>query len=180
MMRGTYANIRIRNEMAPELEGGFTRRIGEDKPLPIYEARHALPRREPPTGSGRRERIRHRLLPRLGSQGHTTAQHPRGLIAESFECIHRSNLVGMDVVPLQFPNGTSRQSLGLTGNETVTIRDLAYDLRPRQGITTVFTQTDGPAQETALLCRIDTDTEIDYMCHDGIPHYVLRQFSEAG
>ena len=101
-------------------------------------------------------------------------------IAESFERIHRSNLVGMGVVPLQFPDGTDRRSLGLDGDETVTIRGLADGLRPRQEVTATFTRPDGSTQETALLCRIDTDTEIDYMHHGGVLHYVLRQLSEAG
>ena len=179
MMRGTFANIRIRNEMVPEIEGGFTRRAGETEPLPIYEVAMryraegvplvVVAGREYGTGSSRDWAAKGTGL--LGVQA---------VIAESFERIHRSNLVGMGVVPLQFPDGTNRQSLGLDGDETVTIRGLADGLRPRQEVTATFTRADGSTQETALLCRIDTDTEIDYMHHGGVLHYVLRQLSETG
>ena len=103
----------------------------------------------------------------------------RAVIVESFERIHRSNLVGMGVVPLQFSDGTDRWSLDLDGNETVTIRGLADGPWPCQEVIATFTRSDGSVQETVLLCRINTDAEIDYMRHGGILHYVLRQLPEA-
>ena len=103
----------------------------------------------------------------------------RAVIAESFERIHRSNLVGMGVAPLQFPDGTSRKSLGLTGDERVSIRGLAGDVRPRQEVFATFTYADGSTVEVPLLSRIDTDTELEYMRNGGVLHYVLRDLARA-
>ncbi len=179
MMRGTFANIRIRNEMLDGVEGGFTRVLGSDGPLPIYEAAMryraegvplvVIAGREYGTGSSRDWAAKGTLL--LGV---------RAVIAESFERIHRSNLVGMGVAPLQFPEGTNRGSLGLTGDERVSIRGLAGDARPRQEVLATFTYADGSTVAVPLLSRIDTDTEMDYMRNGGVLHYVLRDLARAG
>jgi aconitate hydratase len=101
----------------------------------------------------------------------------RAVIAESFERIHRSNLVGMGVVPLTFEQGTSWKSLGLTGAETVTIHGLSSGLKPRQTLTAEITMADGKVQKVPLLCRIDTLDELDYYKNGGILQYVLRQLA---
>ncbi len=178
MMRGTFANIRIRNEMLDGVEGGFTRVTGGDGPLPIYEAAMryrtedvplvVVAGREYGTGSSRDWAAKGTRL--LGV---------RAVIAESFERIHRSNLVGMGVAPLQFPDGTSRKSLGLTGDERVSIRGLAGNVRPRQEVLATFTYVDGSTVEVPLLSRIDTDTELEYMRNGGVLHYVLRDLARA-
>jgi aconitate hydratase len=99
------------------------------------------------------------------------------VIAESFERIHRSNLVGMGVVPLVFEDGTSWQSLGLKGDETVTLRGLEGDLKPRQKLVAAITGSDGQEREVPLTCRIDTLDELEYFRNGGILHYVLRQLA---
>ena len=179
MMRGTFANIRIRNEMLDDVEGGFTRIAGADGPLPIYEAAMryraddvplvVVAGREYGTGSSRDWAAKGTRL--LGVQA---------VIAESFERIHRSNLVGMGVAPLEFPEGTNRRTLCLTGDERVSIRGLAGDTRPRQEVIATFTYPDGSMVEVPLLSRIDTDTEMDYMRNGGVLHYVLRDLARAG
>jgi len=99
----------------------------------------------------------------------------KAVIVESFERIHRSNLVGMGVLPLQFKNGETRQSLKLDGSETYDITGQAAGLKPRMDLDLKITRTDGTAVETKVLCRIDTEDEVDYYSHGGILHYVLRQ-----
>src|SRR5690606_8269013 len=101
----------------------------------------------------------------------------RAVVAQSFERIHRSNLIGMGVMPLVFEEGTSWQTLGLKGDETVTIRGLAHDLRPRQKMTAEIVSADGSLRKVPLICRIDTLDELDYFKHGGILHYVLRQLA---
>ncbi len=175
MMRGTFANIRIRNEMLEDVEGGFTRQ-GDSKPLPIYDAAMAyraegvplvvVAGREYGTGSSRDWAAKGTAL--LGV---------KAVIAGSYERIHRSNLVGMGVAPLQFQEGDSRRSLGLTGDERITIRGLADMEEPRKTVTATITYADGTTKEVGLLCRVDTDTEIDYMRNGGVLHYVLRELA---
>jgi aconitate hydratase len=101
----------------------------------------------------------------------------RAVITQSFERIHRSNLIGMGVLPLMFDEGTSWQSLGLKGDETVSIEGIAGDLKPRQRFTAEITSADGSVKKVPLLCRIDTDDELDYFRNGGILHYVLRQLA---
>ncbi|HQF30858.1 MAG TPA: aconitate hydratase, partial [Hyphomicrobiales bacterium] len=96
------------------------------------------------------------------------------VVAQSFERIHRSNLVGMGVLPLQFKDGTDRKSLGLTGKEVISIKGLDGEIRPRMDVTAVITYADGAVKDVPVLCRIDTADEIDYMNNGGILHYVLR------
>ena len=171
MMRGTFANVRIRNEMLEGVEGGETRHVPSGKQMSIYDAAMkyqadgiplvVIAGKEYGTGSSRDWAAKGTLL--LGV---------RAVLAESYERIHRSNLIGMGVVPLQFPQGQDRKSLGLTGDETVSIAGLA-DLTPGG---TVKVQIKSKKGETTVdaLCRIDTVNELDYYRHGGILHYVLR------
>ncbi|MBY9063917.1 aconitate hydratase AcnA [Sphingomonas yunnanensis] len=173
MMRGTFANIRIKNEMVPGVEGGMSRYNGEV--MPIYDAamRHkadgtplvVVAGKEYGTGSSRD----------WAAKG-TNLLGVRAVIAESFERIHRSNLVGMGVLPLQFADGVSRQSLGLTGDETFTIENVA-GLRPRQNVTVTLKRADGSTETFETRCRIDTVNELEYFLNGGILQYVLRKLA---
>ncbi|HEX2721933.1 MAG TPA: aconitate hydratase AcnA, partial [Gemmatimonadaceae bacterium] len=174
MMRGTFANIRLRNELAPGTEGGWTATTPGARPATIYDASMEYQRQGVPliiiagkeygTGSSRDWAAKGTLL--LGV---------RAVIAESFERIHRSNLVGMGVIPLEFVNGETRQSIGLTGFETFDITGLADDMRPRAALTVRATGGDGSVKEFQVQSRIDTPEEISYYRHGGILPYVLRQ-----
>jgi aconitate hydratase len=176
MMRGTFANIRIKNQMLTGIEGGLTRHWPSGEQMFIYDAAMRYKQEGVPlvvfagkeygTGSSRDWAAKGTLL--LGV---------RAVIAESFERIHRSNLIGMGVVPLTFEPGTSWKSLGLTGAETVTIHGLASGLKPRQTMTAEITFADGRVQKVPLLCRIDTLDELDYYKNGGILQYVLRQLA---
>jgi aconitate hydratase len=173
MVRGTFANVRIRNEMAPGTEGGITRHYPSGDTLPIYDAAMRYQQQEIPlvvvagkeygTGSSRDWAAKGTLM--LGV---------RAVIAESFERIHRSNLIGMGVLPLQFPAGADRKTLQLTGQESFTLRGLAK-LKPRQKLELIITYADGEKQEVDVHCRIDTANELAYYQHGGILHYVLRR-----
>ena len=173
MVRGTFANIRIRNEMVPGVEGGMTRYGGEV--MPIYDAamRHKadgtplviVAGKEYGTGSSRD----------WAAKG-TNLLGVRAVITESFERIHRSNLVGMGVLPLQFPAGVDRKTLALTGDETFGIENVA-GLRPRQDVTVTLTRADGAVETFTARCRIDTVNELEYFLNGGILHYVLRKLA---
>jgi len=174
MMRGTFANIRIKNEMVPGVEGGMTKGPNGDV-LAIYDAAQdykasgtplvVIAGKEYGTGSSRDWAAKGTLL--LGV---------RAVIAESFERIHRSNLVGMGVLPLQFPEGVDRKTLKLDGSETFTIENVA-GLRPRQMVGVTFTRADGTIETFEARCRIDTVNELDYFLNGGILPYVLRKLS---
>ena len=185
MMRGTFANIRIKNHMVKEasgnvVEGGYTLYYGANCPkgeqMPIYDAAMCyqkdgvplvvLAGKEYGTGSSRD----------WAAKG-TNLLGVRAVIAESFERIHRSNLVGMGVVPLVFQGDASWQSLGLKGDETVTIRGLSGELKPRQTLTAEIVSVDGSVRQVPLTCRIDTLDELEYFRNGGILHYVLRQLA---
>jgi aconitate hydratase len=181
MMRGTFANIRIRNKMVPEIEGGFTRHLPSGEPLPIYDAAMryeadgvpsvVLAGKEYGTGSSRDWAAKGPRL--LGV---------RAVIAESFERIHRSNLVGMGVAPLEFTNGATVASLGITGDEEIDILGLAAALDAPEGPRHVHLRirpAHGQAREAELLLRLDTPQEVHYYRHGGILHYVLRQLLKA-
>ena len=173
MMRGTFANIRIKNEMVPGVEGGMSRYRGDV--MPIYDAamRHktdgtplvVIAGKEYGTGSSRD----------WAAKG-TNLLGVRAVIVESFERIHRSNLVGMGVLPLQFEEGTTRETLGLTGDDSFTITGVA-DLQPRQSVTVTVTRPDGTSFTFNTLCRIDTANEVEYFMNGGILHYVLRKLA---
>jgi aconitate hydratase len=174
MMRGTFANIRLRNEMAPGTEGGFTAMEPGGTASFIYDAAMEYQKRGTPlviiagkeygTGSSRDWAAKGTVL--LGV---------RAVIAESFERIHRSNLVGMGVLPLEFSAGESRQSLGLTGFETFEIIGLDQSLKPRATLTVRAQPAGGAPKEFKVLARIDTPEEMQYYRHGGILPYVLRQ-----
>ncbi|WP_018698784.1 aconitate hydratase AcnA [Amorphus coralli] len=179
MMRGTFANIRIKNQMVPGVEGGVTIHHPSGDQLDIYDAAMryrdegvplvVLAGKEYGTGSSRDWAAKGTRL--LGV---------RAVIAESFERIHRSNLVGMGVLPLVFNNeGDSWKSLGLTGDETVTIAGLAGGIKPRAVLTAKITRANGETLEVPLLCRIDTADEMDYFENGGILHFVLRNLARA-
>jgi aconitate hydratase len=175
MMRGTFANIRIRNKMLTGVEGGFTRHIPTGEQLPIYDAAMRykeegtplviLAGKEYGTGSSRDWAAKGTVL--LGV---------RAVIAESFERIHRSNLVGMGVLPLQFPEGDTAASLGLDGSETFSIADVA-GIKPRQDVEVHVTEHDGSTRTITARCRIDTYNELEYFHAGGILHYVLRKLA---
>jgi aconitate hydratase len=175
MMRGTFANIRIKNEMVPGVEGGYTTYKGEQ--MPIYDAamKHkedgtplvVVAGKEYGTGSSRDWAAKGTIL--LGV---------KAVIVESFERIHRSNLIGMGVLPLQFKDGDTRNSLGLTATDSFTIKGLA-DLTPSQDVEVEVTREDGSSFTFTALCRIDTANEMEYYRNGGILHYVLRKLAAA-
>ncbi|MND35761.1 Aconitate hydratase 1 [compost metagenome] len=175
MMRGTFANIRIRNEMLGGEEGGNTLHVPSGEKLAIYDAAMRYQAEGTPlvivagkeygTGSSRD----------WAAKG-TNLLGVKAVIAESFERIHRSNLVGMGVLPLQFKDGDDRKTLGLTGRETIAISGLdGAVLRPHMDLRLEITREDGSKDEAELLCRIDTLNEVEYFKAGGILHYVLRQ-----
>jgi aconitate hydratase len=178
MMRGTFANIRIRNEMVPGIEGGMTKHLPDGTVMPIYDAAMLYQKEGVPlviiagkeygTGSSRDWAAKGTRL--LGV---------RAVIAESFERIHRSNLVGMGVLPLQFKDGTDRKSLKLDGSERFDILGIASGLRPRIDLTCRIHRSSGQVDAVALLCRIDTLDEFEYFRHGGILQYVLRSMMKA-
>ncbi|HEY1952757.1 MAG TPA: aconitate hydratase AcnA [Gemmatimonadaceae bacterium] len=174
MMRGTFANIRLRNELAPGTEGGWTQRKPDEKPVTIYDAAMEYQKAGTPlvivagkeygTGSSRDWAAKGTLL--LGV---------RAVIAESFERIHRSNLVGMGVLPLEFVAGETRTTVGLTGFETFEIEGMSDDLKPRATLTVRARGADGSEKVFKAVSRIDTPEELSYYRHGGILPYVLRQ-----
>ncbi|HTI63200.1 MAG TPA: aconitate hydratase, partial [Gemmatimonadaceae bacterium] len=174
MMRGTFANIRLRNELVPGTEGGLTTQEPGGAPQSIYDAAMAYQQRGTPlviiagkeygTGSSRDWAAKGTVL--LGV---------RAVMAESFERIHRSNLVGMGVLPLEFTNGDTRQSLGLSGFETFDVVGLDSGLKPKAALTVRATASDGARKEFKVVARIDTPEEMHYYRNGGILHYVLRQ-----
>jgi aconitate hydratase len=175
MMRGTFANIRIKNAMVPGTEGGFTK-DPDGNTVSIYDAAMAWGERNVPlvvlagkeygTGSSRDWAGKGPML-----------QGVKVVIAESYERIHRSNLIGMGVLPLEFTNGGSVESHGLTGDERFTVRGLET-LRPQETLTVTVENSDGTIKELKVLCRIDTSVEMDYWRSGGILTYVLRNLRD--
>ncbi len=173
MMRGTFGNIKIRNEMAPETEGGFTTLQPDGKVMSVYDAAMEYKKRnndlvviagkEYGTGSSRDWAAKGTKL--LGI---------KAVIAESFERIHRSNLVGMGVLPLQFKDGYDRKKLKINGSELLTIINIEKGIKPRDEISCEIKYKDGSSKKIQLLCRIDTENEIEYYKNGGILQYVLR------
>jgi len=178
MMRGTFANIRIKNEMLGGEEGGNTIYIPTGETLPIYDASMLYQQQHTPliiiagkeygTGSSRD----------WAAKG-TNLLGVKAVIAESFERIHRSNLVGMGVLPLQFVDGQTRQSLNLTGREILSIHRLSDDIQPHQTLDIQVLREDGSQDQFTVLCRIDTLNEVEYFKAGGILHYVLRNLIAA-
>jgi aconitate hydratase len=176
MMRGTFANIRIKNQMVRGTEGGVTVHYPSKQQMPIYDAAMRYKQEKVPlvvfagreygTGSSRDWAAKGTAL--LGI---------RAVIAQSFERIHRSNLVGMGVLPLVFEEDTSWQSLGIKGDETVTIRGITGELRPHQRLIAEIVGSDGLLKRVPLIARIDTLEELDYFKNGGILQYVLRRLA---
>jgi aconitate hydratase len=174
MTRGTFANVRIKNLMVPGIEGGVTKFQPGGEQMSIYHAAMEYAKTRTPlmvlagqeygTGSSRDWAAKGTAL--LGV---------KAVVAQSFERIHRSNLVGMGVLPLQFKEGTTAQTLKLDGTETYDLAGLNASIKPQQDLTLRITRKDGSPQEVAVRCRIDTPIEIDYYQHGGILPYVLRQ-----
>jgi aconitate hydratase len=177
MMRGTFANIRIKNEMVAGVEGGWTKYQPSGEQMPIYDAAERYKREGVPLvvfggkeygmGSSRDWAAKGTAL--LGI---------KAVVVESFERIHRSNLVGMGVLPLTFKDGATRQSLGLTGRETIDILGLE-ELRAGMDLRMLIHREAGNTDEVMLKCRVDTDDEVEYYRNGGILHYVLREMARA-
>ena len=174
MMRGTFANIRIRNEMTPDIEGGFTKHIPSAKQMPIYDAAMEYAKAETPlvifagkeygTGSSRDWAAKGTLL--LGV---------KAVIAESFERIHRSNLIGMGVLPLRFMGEDNRKSLSLDGSESISISGLEAGMQPGMELDLHIKRADGSSTDTKVKLRIETENELNYYKNGGILSYVLRK-----
>lgn len=173
MMRGTFANIRIRNEMVPGVEGGYTKHIPTGKLMAIYDAAMLYQEENRPLAIIAGKEYGSGSSRDWAAKG-TNLLGVRVVIAESYERIHRSNLIGMGVIPLEFPQGTTRKTLGLNGDERIDVEYL-QSLEPGQHIVVKITYGDGHAQEIATRCRIDTATEMEYYRHGGILHYMIRQ-----
>jgi aconitate hydratase len=176
MMRGTFANIRIKNEMLDGVEGGYTKYIPSGEQMSIYDAAMKYQAEGTPllvfggkeygTGSSRDWAAKGTRL--LGV---------KAVITESFERIHRSNLIGMGVLPLQFKDGKSWKSLGITGEETFDLSGTEDGVKPRQSVTLKINRPDGSSEDVELLARIDTLDEATYYENSGILHYVLRNIT---
>jgi aconitate hydratase len=176
MMRGTFANIRIKNEMLDGVEGGYTK--GPDgKQTSIFEAAMAYQDQGTPLVVFGGEQYGAGSSRDWAAKG-TNLLGVKAVIAESFERIHRSNLVGMGVIPFEFTGGDTRKTLGLTGDETVSIKGLDT-IKPLQEVPCEITMADGSVKEITLKCRIDTAIEIEYIEHGGVLHYVLRNLAKA-
>ena len=172
-MRGTFANIRIRNEMAPGTEGGFTKLFPDEKVMPIHDAVVEYKKRgtdliviggkEYGTGSSRDWAAKGTKL--LGV---------KMVLAESFERIHRSNLIGMGILPLQFTENMNRNNLNLVGSELISVEDLESGFSPSGNIVVEIKYLSGDIKKINTLCRIDTKNELEYYKNGGILQYVLR------
>ena len=173
-MRGTFANIRIRNEMAPGTEGGFTKIYPEEKVMPIYDAVVEYKKRgtdlvviggkEYGTGSSRDWAAKGTKL--LGI---------KAVLAESFERIHRSNLIGMGILPLQFIDEMNRKNLHLKGSELISILNIEKGINPSDYVEVEIKYQSGELKKIKMLCRIDTKNELEYYKNGGILQYVLRK-----
>ena len=173
MLRGTFANIRIRNQLAPGTEGGVTRYLPTGEVMSIYDAAMKYKEEKIPlvviggkeygTGSSRDWAAKGTLL-----------QGVKAVVTESFERIHRSNLIGMGVLPLQFKEGFDRKKLNITGEELITIVDIDKGIKPRDEVSCEIKYKDGTSKTIKVLCRIDTQNEVEYYKNGGILQYVLR------
>ncbi len=176
MMRGTFANIRVKNEMLDGVEGGYTK--GPDgAQTSIYDASMAYQEAGTPLVVFGGEQYGAGSSRDWAAKG-TALLGVKAVIAESFERIHRSNLVGMGVIPFEFTAGDTRKTLGLTGDETVSISGLDT-IKPLQEVPCTITFADGSEKEITLKCRIDTAPEIEYIEHGGVLHYVLRNLAKS-
>src|SRR5258708_3665438 len=178
MMRVTFANIRLKNEMVPGIEGGFTHHYQTDQPEPIFDVAMRYKKEHTPqiliagkeygTGSSRDWAAKGVNL--LGV---------KAVVCETFERIPRSNLVGMALLPLQFQNGMTRKSLNLTGHESFDVDGIAGGLKPGMDVPLTIHRRDGTSETVTLTCRIDTAEEVEYFKNGGVLHYVLRNLAHA-
>ena len=178
MMRGTFANIRLKNEMVPGVEGGFTHHYQTDQPEPIFDVAMRYRKENTPqiliagkeygTGSSRDWAAKGVNL--LGV---------KAVVCETFERIHRSNLVGMGVLPLQFKDGMTRKTLNLTGHESFDVSGIDGELKPGMDVPLTIHRRDGTSEKVILTCRIDTAEEVEYFKNGGVLHYVLRNLAHA-
>ena len=178
MMRGTFANIRLKNEMVPGIEGGFTHHYQTDQPEPIFDVAMRYKKEHTPqiliagkeygTGSSRDWAAKGVNL--LGV---------KAVMCETFERIHRSNLVGMGVLPLQFKDGMTRKTLNLTGHESFDVNGVDGALKPGMDVPLTVHRRDGTSETITLTCRIDTLEEVEYFKNGGVLHYVLRNLAQA-
>ena len=176
MVRGTFANVRIRNKLTQK-EGGYTRYLPTGEEMSVYDASLkykqakipllVLAGKEYGSGSSRDWAAKGAFL--LGI---------KAILAESYERIHRSNLVGMGVLPLQYKNGDNAEKLGLTGNETFTITGISTDIKPLKKLDVIAKKENGQEIKFKVIARVDSTIEIEYYRHGGILQYVLRQFME--
>ena len=176
-MRGTFANIRLRNEMLPGTEGGITRHIPSGETMSIYDAAMrykaegvplvVVAGKEYGTGSSRDWAAKGTLL--LGV---------KAVLAESFERIHRSNLIGMGVLPLQFKEGVTRKTLALTGEERFDLAGLTGGIKPRMEVEVTLHRPGGAVERLGVICRIDTLDEVEYFRNGGILPFVLRNLRQ--
>ncbi len=179
MMRGTFANIRIRNEMVPGTEGGYTKHMPDGEEMPVFDAAAKYQAEGVPlVVFGGKDYG-------MGSSRDWAAKGPRLLgikaaIVESFERIHRSNLIGMGIMPLQFQDGITRATLKLDGSEIVDVTGMAGGITPGMDIACRITRSDGGSEDITVTCRIDTLDEVEYYRHGGILQYVLRNMVKAG
>ncbi len=178
MMRGTFANIRIRNEMVPEVEGGFTKHIPSGETLPIFDAAMRY----------KQEKVSLVVIAGkeygTGSSRDWAAKGPKllgvsAVIAESFERIHRSNLIGMGILPLEFSPGETRKTLKLTGSEKIDIVGINENMKPRMKIKAIINRDNNTQTEVELISRIDTANELDYYKQGGILQHVIRNMLKA-
>ena len=177
-MRGTFANIRLKNEMVPGVEGGFTHHYQTDQPEPIFDVAMRYKKENTPqiliagkeygTGSSRDWAAKGVNL--LGV---------KAVVCETFERIHRSNLVGMGVLPLQFKDGMTRKTLNLTGHESFDVSGIDGELKPGMDVPLTIHRRDGTSEKVILTCRIDTAEEVEYFKNGGVLHYVLRNLAHA-
>ena len=175
-MRGTFANIRIKNEMLDGVEGGYTK--GPDgSQQAIFDASMAHQENGTPLVIFAGEQYGAGSSRDWAAKG-TALLGVKAVIAENFERIHRSNLVGMGVIPFEFTGGDNRKSLGLTGDETVSIDGLD-SISPLETVDAHITMADGTVKDIKVKCRIDTAIEIEYIEHGGVLHYVLRNLASA-
>jgi aconitate hydratase len=174
MVRGTFANVRLKNMLAPGTEGGYTVHLPDKKQMAIFDAAMQYEKEGVPliVVAGKEYGS--------GSSRDWAAKGPRLLgiqaaIAESYERIHRSNLIGMGIIPLQFKPGENLKTHGLTGFEKFDVSGISSGLKLRQELTVKATADDGKTTEFKVICRIDTPAELDYYRHGGILEFVLRQ-----
>ena len=177
MMRGTFANIRIQNEMLEDLEGGFTKNP-DGETVSIYDAAMSYKRRNVPLVIIAGEQYGAGSSRDWAAKG-TALLGVKAVIAESYERIHRSNLVGMGVMPFEFTGSDNRSSLNLNGAESITISGLEDKLKPLSEVPAAIIYPDGLEKSIILKCRIDTEVEIEYIQNGGVLHYVLRNLADT-